>query len=246
VTDSSDFDADTVERTVVVAQQVVFTIQPAGARLYTSDAPHFLVASYEGGFDVTGHEWLRDGAGLGLLAPETEGNTVGLEIDPAAHDLGVFEYQLRVIDMEEFPVYSDVAEVEIAKPMTVDSGLTDQEAKPGDEVVWKVEVSGGLGTLKYQWFLDRKAEKAFMPVQDGAFGEGAFAGSDTATLQLVPFVSGMAGKYKVEVSDDLQTITVGPASLVEGTGIPAASALGIAVLALATALGGARALRKRD
>jgi len=81
---------------------------------------------------------------------------------------------------------------------------------------------------------------------DGPLGDGAYAGATSDTLQLVPFDPEMVGQYQVQVSDDFSTITVGPANLILDYGIPAAGAIGIAVLALATALGGARALRKRD
>ena len=55
----------------------------------------------------------------------------------------------------------------------------------------------------------------------------------------------MFGQYKVEVSDDYTTINVGPANLTTGKPVPAVGLLGLAAMALATALGGTAALRKR-
>lgn len=246
VADPAGNAAVTQYRTVVVAEEVTITRSPSGARKYTTDEPFDLEANYTGGFDLDGHEWFRDGVGLGMAAPETGGNTVALTIDPATHDLGVFNYSLQVSDYGFFKYNSDVATVEIGKPLSVVSSLPDLAVQAGEEAEWAIEVTGGLGATNYQWYMSVGGGKSFTPVEDGPFGDGAFAGADTNTLSLVPFSPDMVGLYQVEVSDDFTSITVGPANLILDYGIPAAGAIGIAMLALATALGGARALRKRD
>lgn len=246
VTDPEGNVADTKTRTVVVAEEVSFTRHPSNARKYSTDAPFTLEANYTGGFDLDGHEWFRDGVGLGLQAPETGGNTVTLTVNPASHPLGTVPYNLVVTDYGIFTYSSNNAFVEVNLPLKVDQGLADLAVQAGEEADWSIAVSGGLGNVTYQWYASLNGGKAFAPVVDGPLGDGAYAGATSDTLQLVPFDPEMVGQYQVQVSDDFSTITVGPANLILDYGIPAAGAIGIAVLALATALGGARALRKRD
>jgi hypothetical protein len=102
--------------------------------------------------------------------------------------------------------------------------------------------TGGSGTYTYQWSLWDAGSSVFVALSDGA----GYAGTATATLTIDPFDSAsMAGLYQVEVNDGVDTVTTTANVSLEVTGVPAAGGLGLAALALAAALGGVAALRRR-
>ena len=118
----------------------------------------------------------------------------------------------------------------------------------GATATWSATVSGGTQPYNFAWYRD-DGTKAWQPIVDGPFDAGVYAGSDTNTLSFEPFTAAMAGQYKVEVSD-----SAAEPDLVEGfgevvldvdDGIPAAGGIGLVALALAAALGGVAALRRR-
>ena len=243
VVDGEGNPADTVELTVIVIDQLEFIQQPVGGRLYTTDPVLDLTAAYRFGANVAGYEWYRDMTGLGFVADTDTPNTVTLSVNPASLAPGTYQYRLRVSD-DTGTTASNNAAVEVGNPLA-SSTLNDLVLQEGVNATWSISVTGGLGAKNYQWQASRAGDKAFVDVVDGAFDAGAYSGAGTATLGLVPFTEAMVGQYQVEVSDDFTAITVGPANLVLDFGVPAASLFGIAALALATALGGAAAVRKR-
>ncbi len=243
VTDSEGNAAEEVVRNVVVGELVTFTEQPVGARLYTTDPVYDMQASWRGGINTTGFEWYRDLTGLGEIPFSGVENTPVLSVDPATHALGVFNYSVVVYDQTGESV-SSAATVEVAGPIAA-GALADLALQEGDTYTWSISVAGGLGDLNYQWYASLAGEKALEPVVDGAFGDGAYAGAQTSDLEFAPFTAAMVGQYHVEVSDDYSTVIVGPANLTLDFGVPVAGAAGLAALALATALGGMAALRRR-
>ena len=218
VEDAQGNAAPTLPLTVVLGDLLTITQDPVGTRLYTTSPAYVLTAAYENGFNVAGYEWFLDGAGLGFVASTTVPNTVSLTVDPGALTPGIHEYYLSVSD-DSGETLSATAEIEVANPLT----------------------STPLNNLA----LMDAGDADFVPVADGPFDAGAYAGASTNALALTPFTAAMVGQYYVEVSDDLSTITVGPANLTFDVGVPAVGFLGLIALAAATALGGAATLRKR-
>lgn len=243
VEDAQGNAAPTLPLTVVLGDLLNITLDPVGTRLYTNSPDYVMTAAYENGFNVAGYEWFLDGAGLGFVAATTVPNTVSLTVDPGTLTPGIHEYYLSVSD-DSGETLSATAEIEVANPLT-STPLANLSLMEAETDTWKITVSGGLGAIQYQWFAKRAGETGFTPVTDGPFGVGAYDGATTNMLKLTPFTSTMAGQYYVEVSDDLSTITVGPANLTLDVGVPAVGLLGLIALAAATALGGATTLRKR-
>lgn len=242
------FDAEEKVRRILVGDLFVFLEHPVGRRMYTTDPPYTLTARYVNGLYVSGHEWIRNGEGLGVLPPETEGNTVELTIDPTVHSTGLFTYRLRAYD--ELGAYnSNPAQIEIQPPLVAD--LVGIELGEGVDYSWTVNVSGGLGTLRYQWYRVVEENKTLVPVKNGNYphptlGPGRYSGATTATLSMAPYTEAMAGTYVVEVSDDFTTIQAGPATLVHTIGAPAGGPVMLITLAVAVALAGTRFVKRRS
>src|SRR6185503_4057023 len=87
----------------------------------------------------------------------------------------------------------------------------------GDQAVFSADVTGGTGTLFYQWYVD------LVPISD----LGNIQGSITGTLTINPAFPGDNGSYDVTVTDDTgplpassapATLTVNPIP-----GVPTAS-----------------------
>lgn len=243
VTDGEGNPADTVPLNVVVVDLLEFIEQPVGTRMYTNSPAHDLTAAYRYGANVGGYEWFQDTTGLGFVADGTTPNTVTLSVDPSTLAPGTYQYYLAVSD-DSGVTESEDAEIEVADPLA-STPLNDVSLAEEEEYTWSITVTGGLGTVNYQWWTKRADDADWVPVVDGAYDMGSYSGAGTASLKLQPFTEAMVGLYRVEVSDDLSAITVGPASLLFDQGVPAAGLFGLAALALATALGGASALRKR-
>lgn len=243
VTDGEGNPADTVGLTVIVVDLLEIIEQPMGARLYTSDDPYEMTAAWKNGANVSGYEWYKDAVGLGFIADPTTPNTVTLSVDPAVLGVGTYVYYLGVSDDSGITETED-ATVEVGAPLSATplNNVTLAEAETYD---WAITVSGGLGAVNYQWQAKRAGDADWTPVVDGGYLAGNYDGADSATLKLMPFTVDMVGQYRVEVSDDYTTIIVGPATLSLDPGVPAVGLLGLAAMALATALGGAATLRKR-
>jgi hypothetical protein len=146
------------------------------------------------------------------------------------------------------------AAVEVTRTVTVIDGALPLAVTPvatialaeGASYDWSVVASGGTGTYTYQWNRWNPDTLMFEPVVDGAFGDGAYAGADSATLSFAPFTADMAGQYQVVVSDGVDSVDAeGTVTLDVDDGVPASGALGLVALALAAALGGIGALRRR-
>ncbi len=243
VVDGEGNPADTVGLTVIVVDLLEIITQPVGARLYTTDDPYEMTAAWRNGVNVSGYEWYQDAVGLGFVADPTTPNTVTLSVDPAALGAGTYQYYLAVSD-ESGDTETEDATIEVGAPLS-STPLTDLLLQEAETSTWSITVTGGLGAVNYQWYALRTGETTWVPVVDGGFGAGAYDGATTASLKFQPFTADMVGQYRVEVSDDYTSIIVGPANLTTGKPIPVAGVFGMAVLALATALGGASALRKR-
>jgi hypothetical protein len=233
-------------RTVVVSDPVTFTSQPGSFRLYTTAAPVDLEVVYQGGFNLTSMEWFIDNVGQGAQTPPPAGTAVKLPINPAVHPVGTYGYRLEIKDSDAFVYSTELAIVEVGKPLRKEFGPSNLELSEGDTARLRVGISGGLGGLHYSWYANYDNGKNFILVEDGAFDEGAYEGATTNTLRFAPYTEAMAGQYQVEVSDDFTSLTVGPVTVANASKLPAAGGAGLILLALITAAGGAAALRKRS
>lgn len=243
VVDGQSNPATTVDLTVIVIDKVMFMTHPQGTSLYTNDPAYTLSASYRYGSNVTGYEWVRNNVGLGFVPATDSPNTVTLAVNPAALTPGNYVYRVDVSD-DAGITKSNNATVNVANRLAA-SALTDIGLQEGQNFIWTVNVTGGFGSKNYQWFANRGG-KAWEPVVNGPFENGAYGGANTASLAFQPFTAAMAGQYKLEISDAYaDTLVVGPATVTLDYGVPAVSMVGLAALAMATALGGAAALRKR-
>ena len=243
VVDGEGNPATTASLTVIVVDLLEILTQPVGARLYTTDDPYEMTAAWKNGVNVGGYEWYKDAVGLGFVADASTPNTVTLSVNPATLGAGTYQYYLGVSD-DTGETLTEDATIEVGAPLS-STPLNDVLLQEAEEYSWKITVTGGLGTVNYQWYAKRAGEADWTPVVDGGYSAGNYDGADTATLKFQPFTADMVGQYKVEVSDDYTTINVGPANLTTGKPVPAVGLLGLAAMALATALGGTAALRKR-
>lgn len=252
-------DAEQRLRRVVVGNVLVFTQQPESARLYTTSPPHSVTAAYADGQAVTGYQWYVDMTGLGVVADTSSPNVVSMVVNPAnTTALGVTRYQVRVYDqiIEDITkVYdSNTAVIEVQPPLS-SLGLNDVTLSEGDVYDWNASVTGGFGTLSYQWYHVDPDTHALTPVVDGFYphptlGPGKISGAETATLHFNPYSEVMAGQYQLEVMDEVAEdengiLVVGPATITNGISIPLAGMFGLGAAALALAAGGSFVLRRR-
>lgn len=244
--DLSDFfgnAAPTINLTVHVIESLLhFTVQPQNDEAYVDDPPYVLSAEFADGYNPTSYQWFRV-KGTTTTPQSVEsvtGNTVTLTQDPAVLGVGLYRYYVRVTD-EINTTQSTVADVTIANHMSVTDDIADDTVNLNSNYNMTIGVEGGLGTLTYQWFKDDGA-KVMQPLSDG----GNISGSGTNTLIFTPFLAADEGDYQVSVSDNYETIYSSIATLTATLGVPAVGALGLAVLSVLSALGGASALRRRN
>jgi len=87
--------------------------------------------------------------------------------------------------------------VVIRMPMITSQPASPQYARPGSNVTFTI-VANGTGRLRYQWYLNGTA----------------IAGATNATLAINSVQSADAGRYTVQVTDDLGTVWSDPAELI--------------------------------
>ena len=230
---------------------------PSPVRVYVDEAPFALRALFEGGSPVGGSlatgytaEWLRTGispvapevsVGAGtfvLPTPQTPEITALFTVVPAAVPVGLHDYRVEITD-EVQTTSSAAASVEVANKMSFDQPLEDVFARVGDRVTWEISVSGGFAPLTYSW--DRL-------IDDGTKAQvWTPVGGNAPVLVLNNLDYPDAGMYRVTVSDALGS-QVGPseAELFIENALPVGGGLGLAALALLSALGGAMAVRRRE
>jgi hypothetical protein len=145
---------------------------------------------------------------------------------------------------------ADNAAVELTRTVNVtDSGSTlavapiaDIEIAEGGNGSLSAVATGGTETYTYVWSIWDDNTTSFVALTEG----GGYAGVDTATLTIDPFDSAtMVGQYQVEVNDGVDTVTRTANVTLEVVGVPVAGGLGLAALALAAALSGVAALRRK-
>ncbi len=230
-----------------VSTELVLLDEPADVQAYKSDPAFILRTHFEGGMQPYSTDWRREG--IDPASPETSvgsgavilgsPNTALLSVNPAAVNVGTYDYAVEISD-QVTTKRSGTGAVEIANALSFVRGISNTVVRERQEFVWEVEVDGGLGTVEAQWYKD-DGTKAFVPVPEDSLHEG----TQTFRLTFNEVAFSDAGVYRVEVSDDFMSI-YSQAELVVQNALPAAGALGLALLAGASALGGALALRRRE
>lgn len=231
---------------LLVSTELVLLDQPADVQAYVTDSPFTLRTHFEGGMPSYTADWLR--TGVDPVSPEISvgpgtfvfgtPNTTMITVNPGAVAPGEYDYAVEITD-QVTTKRSGSGRVEVANYMSFVQPLGNRQVREHDELDWTVVVSGGLGDLRYKWFKQNGA--IFEEVPEDADHIGTL----TATLKFREVALEDEGRYRVEVSDDYNTI-FSQGQLAVGNALPAVSLAGLAALAAASALGGASALRRRQ
>jgi len=125
--------------------------------------------------------------------------------------------------------------------LTIVKNLGDRSVQAGSVVNWDIDVQGGLGNLGFQWQKRNEDTLQWENVVNGGGISGAT--TDTLTFNTVDFDD--EGLYRVLVNDDFDNLQTNVARLTVVGQLPAAGGFGLAGLAMAIALGGAMAFRRK-
>jgi hypothetical protein len=172
-----------------------------------------------------------DGDLTGLVI--TSGDTAGAQSAPAASPF-IITYEVtdnagNTARLDRTITVADNCPLAV----TADSE-TDQILEPGAELVLRVQVTGMIGTVVYDWQKDNGA-KAFQTLN----------APDSPVYEDTDFTEEDAGLYRCVVSDSVTTITSAVFDIDVTTGVPAAGLAGILLLAGICAAGGACQQRRR-
>jgi hypothetical protein len=185
---------------------------------------------------------------LGAQAIDTcEGDiSAQIVINASAVDtstIGSYPVTYNVSDSASNAALTVTRIIEVAGPLTV-IRPPDIVLSEGASRGWSAIANGGTGALSYQW--QRLNGVDYFNVVDGPFGFGTYMGATTGTLVFTPFTEIMAGTYRVEVSDDQETVYSEPAIVTFNPApLPVSSMLGLLGLATVSAIGGVLSLRRR-
>lgn len=245
-TDPANTTDTSADALLQVSTALVILDEPADVQAYVTDPVFVLRTHFEGGMPSFSTDWRR--VGIDPVGPEVSvgagsiilgtPNTALLSVNPGSVSPGVYDYSVDISD-QVATSSSGTGRVEIANNLAFTQPLTNAFARKNQEFEWTIVVTGGLGTLQYQWYKD-DGSKAFSQVPEDAF----HVGTHTASLTFTQVADEDAGLYMVEVSDLFTSIS-SQAVLTVGTAVPVTGVFGLAVLAMASALGGASALRRR-
>jgi hypothetical protein len=224
--------------TLSVAPQLVVTGPvPASVQAYTTDPAFQLEVTVSGGFGSETYQWYVVVPFVGPVpAP-------GFTVNPQPIDPGTVASLLGTGTYDVFCVVSDAggdvpsgnSVVEIADELSIVDGLQDSTADEGTDFTWEIVVDGGLSPITYQWSRDVGGAKVLelLPGENGS------------TLLLEDLALEDTGEYLVEVTDGGTGAVSSQATLTVEKGLPAAGLLGLSILTIASALGGATVLRRR-
>jgi hypothetical protein len=130
-------------------------------------------------------------------------------------------------------VSSSRASLQVVEHMTIVSQPASMSLQTDESGAFSVTVSGGMGTITYQWTKDGTAN----PITDAT----------TSVYSIASMVSTDAGAYSCVVADDNETLVSAIANLVwtSGTGVPVAGLAGLSLLTGAFAIAGAFRIRRK-
>lgn len=123
--------------------------------------------------------------------------------------------------------------------LSVEGGGGTVEATAGESVTLEVTITGANGSINsIQWFYD-DGSKTVTPLADG----GNLSGTGTTSLTIDPVQGDDAGAYYCEVSDDFDTVTSNPFTLIVSAALSAVGALGLVALSALLAVASFSATR---
>lgn len=143
VTDASETVTSDMAALVVVNPMEI-TEQPEGGAYYVGELHAFSVA-VDGGLGTVHYQWFKDEAQLGPDAPDL--------ILTALTEADAGVYWCVVSDDTDY-ITSTMVELVVAAHMEIVQQPQGADRMLGESHTFTVEVSGGLGTLHYQWFKD--------------------------------------------------------------------------------------------
>jgi hypothetical protein len=145
-------------------------------------------------------------------------------------------YTCEINDARNEPIESDAAVLAVFDHLSAPTinATSPVELTEGDTLTLTVTVSGGIPPLTYEWKRDR-GTKAVENV-----------GTNSPTLSLSPVQPSDSGTYWVVVSDSgTDSAESNHVNVVVQANIPAANTVGIALLAVLSAVAGVFLLRQR-
>jgi hypothetical protein len=211
---------------------------PASVQAYTTDAPFDLEVTASGGFGTPTYQWVVN---VPLVGPvPVPGYTLNPQsFDPASAaallGTGTFSVFCVVTDAGG-SVPSGTTTVELADVLVITDGLEDTTAPQGLDFTWDITVDGGLSPVTFQWSRE---------LDGGSKVFELIPGANSNTLLIEDLAYEDAGTYLVEVTDGGTGNASSQASLSVVQGVPAAGLLGLSLLTLSSALGGAVLLRRK-
>jgi len=180
--------SDTVHLTVLDVLR--FAQHPVGGGIYVGDSFTFTVA-IAGPVVGTAHfVWSKDGVDI----PDTDSPT--FTIDSATLD-DAGEYRCRVFDDVDSRT-SRPATLIVAEHLAIVDQPVGGTGFEGNSYTFTVGVTGGLGTITYQWYHDGN------PIP----------GANGPSLTLNPLLNTDAGEYYVVVADDFESVTSDTVTLI--------------------------------
>jgi hypothetical protein len=121
------------------------------------------------------------------------------------------------------------SQLEVKPELTITSAPVDVTKANDDSHTFTVAATGGYEPLSYQWKLDGTT----------------IQGATNDNYNIATISADKAGLYTVEVSDSNTASATASARLTVSAGVPVAALPGLALMALAAAAAGARALRRK-
>nr|HPO17026.1 immunoglobulin domain-containing protein [Candidatus Hydrogenedentota bacterium] len=99
--------------------------------------------------------------------------------------------------------------IPITVGLFITHNLQDEITEAGKPFSWSVKVSGGMGSIEYQWLKEDGVHKTLIPLSNG----NGMSGTDTDTLVIDSVDTTDEGYYAVEISDDYSSVSTRTASL---------------------------------
>lgn len=211
---------------------------PASVQVYTTDAPFDLTVIASGGFGAPTYQWVVNVPNVGPVP------VPGYTLNPQTFDPASAAALLGTGTFDVFCVVSDAGgsatsgntSVELANTLVITDGLVDTTAPQGQDFTWGIAVDGGLSPVTFQWSRE---------LAGGAKVFELIPGANSASLTLNNLAFEDAGDYLVEVTDGGTGNASSQAALTVVKGVPAVGLLGLSILSISSALGGAVMLRRK-
>jgi hypothetical protein len=220
---------------LVVGQLLTIIQQPASANVYVNTSFHRFTIRTLGGKGTRFYDWKKNGVVINTQTSTASPAEVSFDLfDITFADAGT--YTCEINDARNEPIESDAAVLAVFDHLSAPTinATSPVELTEGDTLTLTVTVSGGIPPLTYEWKRDR-GTKAVENV-----------GTNSPTLSLSPVQPSDSGTYWVVVSDSgTDSAESNHVNVVVQANIPAANTVGIALLAVLSAVAGVFLLRQR-